>query len=69
MHPLTEVIEKTICDCIRYRNKIGIDIVKEGINEYLKRKDRNFNKLMKYAEICRVQKILKQYLEVIVEVS
>ncbi|MGH4051262.1 MAG: type IV toxin-antitoxin system AbiEi family antitoxin domain-containing protein [Clostridium sp.] len=59
-------IEKTICDCIRYRNKIGIDIVKEAINEYIKRKDRNFNKLMKYAEVCRVKKILKQYLEVLV---
>jgi len=59
-------IEKTICDCVRYRNKIGIDIVKEGINEYIKREDRNFNKLMKYAEVCRVQKILKQYLEVLV---
>lgn len=59
-------MEKTICDCIRYRNKIGIDIVKEGINEYIKRKDKNFNKLMKYAEICRVQKILKEYLEVLV---
>lgn len=62
-------IEKTICDCIRYRNKIGIDIVKEAINEYIKRKDRNFNKLMNYAEVCRVQKILKLYLEVLVWVS
>ena len=59
-------IEKTICDCVRYRNKIGIDIVKEGINEYLKRKDKDLNKLMKYAEVCRVQKILKEYLEVLV---
>lgn len=58
--------EKTICDCIRYRNKIGIDIVKEGITEYLKRKDKDLNKLMKYAEACRVQKILKEYLEVLV---
>lgn len=58
--------EKTICDCVRYRNKIGIDIVKEGINEYLKRKDKDFNKLMKYAEVCRVQKILKEYLEVLI---
>ncbi len=40
--------------------------MKEAINEYIKRKDRNFNKLMKYAEVCRVQKILKQYLEVLV---
>jgi hypothetical protein len=59
-------MEKKICDCVRYRNKRGIDIVKEGINEYIKRKDKDFNKLMKYAEVCRVQKILKEYLEVLV---
>ena len=59
-------LEKTICDCVRYRNKIGIDIVKEGIKEYLKRKDKNLNKLMKYAEVCRVQKIIKEYLEVLI---
>lgn len=58
--------EKTICDCVGYRNKIGIDLVKEGINEYLKRKDKDLNKLMKYAEVCRVQKVLKEYLEVLV---
>lgn len=59
-------MEKTICDCVRYRNKIGIDIVKEGIKEYLKRKDKDLNKLMKYAEVCRVQKTIKEYLEVLV---
>ena len=41
-------MEKTICDCVRYRNKIGIDTVKECINEYLKRKDKDLNKLIKY---------------------
>ena len=59
-------MEKTICDCVRYRNKIGIDIVKEGIKEYLKRKDKDLNKLMKYAEVCRVQKTIKEYLEVLI---
>jgi predicted transcriptional regulator of viral defense system len=58
-------LEKSICDCIRYRNKIGIEMVRESLNEYLKRKDRNLNKLMIYAEKCRVQKILKEYLEVL----
>jgi len=58
--------EKTICDCIRYRNKIGIDMVKESLHEYLKRKDRDFNKLVIYAEKCRVQKLVKEYFEVLV---
>ncbi|MBE3138318.1 MAG: type IV toxin-antitoxin system AbiEi family antitoxin domain-containing protein, partial [Actinobacteria bacterium] len=33
--------EKTICDCFRYRSKLGLDIAKEGLSEYLKLKDRN----------------------------
>jgi predicted transcriptional regulator of viral defense system len=55
--------EKTICDCFRFRNKIGIDLAKEGLREYLKRKDRDINKLLKYAEICRIRSVLRPYLE------
>ncbi|OIO74620.1 MAG: hypothetical protein AUJ85_05300 [Elusimicrobia bacterium CG1_02_37_114] len=59
-------LEKTICDCIRYRNKLGLDVAKEGLSEYLKRKDRNLEKLLKYAEICRVKPLLKTWLNVMV---
>lgn len=59
-------LEKTICDCIRYRNKIGIELVKEGLQEYLKRSDRNLEKLLVDAKKCKVQKILNEYLEVLV---
>lgn len=58
--------EKTICDCVRYRNKIGIDIVKEALTDYLREKDRNINKLLEYAKICRVYGIIKEYLGVLV---
>ncbi|MBP7795981.1 MAG: type IV toxin-antitoxin system AbiEi family antitoxin domain-containing protein [Elusimicrobiales bacterium] len=58
--------EKTICDCIRYRNKIGFDIAKEGLSEYIKRKDRNLEKLLKYAEICRVKPLLQTWLKVMI---
>ena len=51
--------EKTVCDCFRYRNKLGIDIAKEGLSEYLKRKDRNLEKLLEYAEICRVRALME----------
>ena len=51
--------EKTICDCFRYRSKLGLDIAKEGLSEYLKRKDRNLERLFKYAEICRVKKLME----------
>lgn len=56
--------EKTICDCIRYRKKLGFDVAKEGLSEYIKRKDRDLEKLLKYAEICRVKPLLQTWLNV-----
>jgi len=58
--------EKTICDCFRYRNKIGIDTIKEGLKEYLKLKDRNLEKLMEYADICRVKPIVTMWLNALI---
>jgi len=51
-----------VCDAIRYRNKVGIDITSEVLRNYLKRKDRNLDKLMKYAENMRIATVLNQYL-------
>ena len=58
--------EKTICDCFRYRNKLGIDMAKEGLDEYLKRKNRDLEKLLYYAEICRVKPLMRTWLEAMV---
>lgn len=58
--------EKTICDCFRYRNKLGLDVAKEGLSEYLKRKDRNLEKLLEYAEVCRVKPLLQTWLNALV---
>jgi hypothetical protein len=55
-------IEKSVCDVIRYRNKVGTDITSEVLRNYLKRKDRNLDKLMKYAENMRIATVLNQYL-------
>ncbi len=59
-------IEKTICDCFRFRNKLGEDIVMEGLKTYLRKRNRDLNKLMKSAEICRVKGIISQYVKAIV---
>lgn len=59
-------LEKTVIDCIRYRDKIGQDIVKEALENYIRRNDRNINTLLEYAKICRVQGILNRYLEVLI---
>lgn len=58
--------EKTICDCFRYRNKLGLDIAKEGLSEYLKLKDRDLEKLLDYAEICRVKPLMQTWLNAMV---
>lgn len=58
--------EKTICDCFRYRNKLGLDIAKEGLSEYLKRKDRDLEKLLEYAEICRVKPLIQTWLNAMI---
>lgn len=58
--------EKTICDCFRYRNKLGIDIAKEGLSEYLKRKNRNLERLLEYAEICRVKVLMEIWINAII---
>ena len=59
-------MEKTICDCIRYRNKIGQDIVSEAIKEYIRKPNKNYTLLMEYAKECRVAKILEKYMEVLI---
>jgi predicted transcriptional regulator of viral defense system len=59
-------IEKTLCDCIFYRNKIGTDIVKEALDNYIMRKGKNIPRLLEYAEKLRVKATLKTYLEVLI---
>ena len=58
--------EKTICDCFRYRNKLGLDIAKEGLSEYLKLKNRNLEKLLEYARICRVRSLIQTWLNAMI---
>lgn len=57
-------IERCVCDAIRLRNKIGIDVMAEILRTYLARPDRYISKLMSYAQPLRVANILNTYLEV-----
>ena len=59
-------IEKTVVDIVFYREKIGIEETKEILISYLKRKDRNLNRLLKYAELMKCERVMRQYLEVLV---
>ena len=57
-------IEKTVCDLLFYRNKLGFEPLAEVLKNYLSSKDRDLNKLMNYAEKLRCGKLMKQYLEI-----
>lgn len=59
-------IEKTVVDIVFYREKVGIEETKEILTNYLRRKDRNINRLVRYAELMKCGDIMKTYLEVLV---
>ena len=59
-------IEKTVVDIIYYRNKIGIEETSEVLRNYLKRRNRQIDRLYSYAKRLRCEKIVRTYLEVLV---
>ncbi len=56
-------IERSVCDAVRFKNKIGKDIMFEVLKNYLQRRDRNLDKLLFYAKKLRILKLLKTYIE------
>lgn len=56
--------ERCVCDAVKFRNKIGVDVCFEILGNYLDRPGRNISKLMDYAKLLRVYAILENYLEV-----
>lgn len=56
-------IERTVCDAVKYRNKIGLDVCGEVIDSYLKNENRNISLLHEYAGRLRVKNTLTKYLE------
>jgi hypothetical protein len=55
--------EKTLADCFKFRNKIGLDTAVEAVRFYRERRRVQVDDLMRYASICRVEKIIRPYLE------
>ena len=58
-------MERTICDLIRSRSRMEMQTVQGALKAYARRKDKNLRTLMQYAGRFRVEKILRQYLEVL----
>jgi len=55
--------EKTLADCFKYRNKLGLDVFLEALKLYLARKRPRTDELTKFAVICRVERLMRPYLE------
>lgn len=56
-------VAKTIADCFKYRNKIGVDVALESLRDCLRNKRATVDDLWKYARVCRVARIMRPYLE------
>lgn len=59
-------LEKSVCDAVKFRNKIGEDIMLEVLKNYMQRKDRNLDKLMNYAKKMRITKIISPLLKTLI---
>ena len=58
--------EKTLVDVVKYRNKLGMDVVLEALRIYWQSGNTNLNKLYSYAKIFRVERVLRPMMETII---
>ena len=57
--------EKTLADCFKYRNKIGIDVAIEALRLYVERQRPQVDELLRLANVCRVGRVMRPYLEAV----
>ena len=56
-------VAKTVADCFKYRNKIGLDVALEALRECRRERRASSDELWQYAKICRVSNVMRPYLE------
>lgn len=56
---------KTVADCFKYRNKVGIDVAVEALRDFSRRHRGGATELARFARICRVTRIMQPYLDAI----
>jgi predicted transcriptional regulator of viral defense system len=59
-------VAKTIADCLKFRNKIGLDVFLEALKESINEQRCSYDDIWHYAKVCRVSNIIKPYLEITV---
>jgi len=58
-------VAKTVADCFKYRNKIGIDVAMEALRDAWRQKKCTMEALWRYAKVCRVANVMRPYLEML----
>lgn len=56
---------KTVADCFKYRNKVGIDVAVEALKDFTRKHRGGSNELARHARICRVARVMQPYLDAI----
>ena len=54
---------KTVADCFKFRNKIGLDVAIEALKDSLRQKKASVNEIYRYAKVCRVSNVIRPYME------
>jgi len=54
---------KTVADCFKYRNKLGLDVAIEALKLYLRERHGRPGELVRFARACRVEKVMRPYVE------
>ncbi len=57
--------EKTLADCFKFRNQLGMDVVLEALKLYKARKSFNVGELIKCSKVCRVETVMRPYIEAV----
>ena len=56
---------RTVADCFKYRNKIGVDVAVEALRDFTRRHRGAASKLARFARICRVSRVMQPYLDAV----
>jgi hypothetical protein len=54
---------KSVADMFKFRRKLGLDVALEALKLYLQHEDFDVGRLIHYARVCRVEEVIKPYLE------
>jgi predicted transcriptional regulator of viral defense system len=56
-------VAKTVADCFKFRNKVGLDVAIEALKDALREKKATVNETYRYAKVCRVSNVIRPYME------